>query len=165
MEQLIYEDELWLDNLLEKCKPLWNDLQQTTFKRYREIGQHIIESGYTKGEWHSKHKTKFLEEMKISKSTFSCMTQLGEMGNEEFSDTVGKFTSLHEWVHQSKSIKESLTETIYMDARYFDSKEEFENFIKGLKVKYQGLFFRIIIESTDKEELNRRFADVKRRKF
>jgi len=163
-EVLIDKNE-WLDNLINICKPLWLDLQQSTFKRYREIGQHIINSGYTKGQWHSKEKIKFIEEMKISQMTFSYMVQLGEMDNKKFKDTVFKFSSLHEWAHQSKPTEEKITETIYIDARYFSNKEEFEQMLKGLEVDYKGLFFKIEIQTSDKEELDRRFDNVKQSKF
>jgi len=163
-EVLMNKNE-WLDDLIDTCKPLWLDLQQTTFKRYREIGQHIIKSGYTKGQWHSKEKAKFMEEMEIRHSTFGYMIKLGEMTDKEFSNAIGKFTSLYKWANQSKSTEEKVTEIIYIDARYFSNKEEFEQMLKGLEVDYKGLFFKIEIQTLDKEELDRRFGNVKQSKF
>ena len=64
-QRVTYEDE-WLDNVIRTAKYVMEELAKQTFKRYREIGKLILESGYRKGAWKDKHKEKFYEEIQMS---------------------------------------------------------------------------------------------------
>lgn len=155
MEQLVYEDK-WFDGLLAECKPIWFDFQQSTFKRYREIGKLIIKSGYLKGQWHSKEKTTFIEEMKLSRQTFSRMVILGEMNNEEFAHTVSRFKSLHEWINQSKTIKEDFMIEKRLDVDTFKTIKDAKLWFSKMGGKLDGCYWigkidKRILESVKNE--------------
>lgn len=99
--RLTYELE-WLDNVVQKCQGVMEQLRKETFKRYREIGKIILESGYRKGQWSSSHRKHFLEKLGISQQSFSRMVRLGEMSENRFTHAMSKFSSLFRWANQDE---------------------------------------------------------------
>lgn len=92
--------EVEIEEAIQKVKQILQQLHLNTFNKYREAGLEIIKSGYKKGVWHSKDRKKALDEWAISQSTFSYMTQLGGLTDEEFTNVVGNFASVHAWANR-----------------------------------------------------------------
>jgi len=109
VEKMTYPTE-WLDSVIQKCKYVRDELKNETFKRYREIGKIILDSGYQKGTWNDEHKQKFLIELSISRQTFSSLVQIGEMSEEEFANAVSNFSSYHEWRNRGSIAKKQKRE-------------------------------------------------------
>jgi len=107
-QRITYEDE-WLDNVIRTSKYVMEELTRQTFNRYREIGKIILNSGYEKGAWKDKHKHKFINDLGISRPTFTRMVQLGTMEEEEFVRVTNQFSSFYQWTHQSNKQKETIT--------------------------------------------------------
>ena len=97
--QISEVDKSWLDSLIEEIKRIRLEWVKDTFIRYRKCGQLILSSGYRKGRWHDEHRQYFLSELKMSQKTFSRMIQLGEMGEDEFSHAMTKFSSVYAWAN------------------------------------------------------------------
>ena len=94
-----------ITDTIQKVKQILQNLHLNTFQKYREAGKEIIASGYLKGKWDSQQRKKALEEWAISQWTFSCMSQLGKMREEQFSDVITKFPSVYAWTHQPRKEK------------------------------------------------------------
>lgn len=109
VERISYQNE-WLDNVILKAKFVMEQLAKETFNRYREIGKIIGESGYKKGQWNDKHKQKFLDDLGISRPTFTRMVQLGAMEEPEFVRVTNQFSSFNEWTHQGSIAKKAKRE-------------------------------------------------------
>jgi len=101
VEVLTYADE-WLDNLINEVRPILGEVAKSTFERYREIGKIILKSGYKKGEWKSRHKRKFIKELRISSATFSLFIRLAEISEREFKEIVATYNSVNEWYRKGK---------------------------------------------------------------
>lgn len=95
----------WLENAVSKVKDIQLQWAKETFKRYRECGKIVLESGYRRGQWHSEHKERFLKETNLERTTFQQMIQLGEMTDLEFTNAVGKFPSYHAWANRGSLAK------------------------------------------------------------
>jgi len=104
VEVLTYADE-WLDNLINEVRPILGQIAKNTFERYREIGLKILKSGYRKGEWKSRHKRKFINELRISSATFSLFVRLAEVSEEEFKTIINTYNSVNEWYRKGKPKK------------------------------------------------------------
>lgn len=140
VERLTYENE-WLDNLVTTCKQIWSELGKETFRRYREIGKHILTSGYKKGQWKSKHKKLFQDKLNISQQTFSNMVILGEMNDLEFTSVTSNFTSYNAWTHQSKSTKENFFKEKRIDIATFENEEQAKMWFKKYGGLYKGCYY------------------------
>lgn len=101
---MVYDEEI--NDVIQRGKEILSDLAIMTFYKYREMGKLIIEAGYRKGAWRSKHRKRALEEWGCSQRTFSNFVQLGELSEEEFSNAVAKFKSIHDWANQPKQLTE-----------------------------------------------------------
>ena len=106
VQRITYEDE-WLDNVIHTAKYVMEELTRQTFKRYREIGKIVLKSGYAKGTWKDKHKHQFINDLGISRPTFTRMVQLGTMEEEEFVRVTNQFSSFYQWTHQSSKQKQT----------------------------------------------------------
>lgn len=95
----IYKDE-WLDTLIGEVGGILKTLATDWFMRYRRIGKLILTSGYEKGQWHSRHKTRFIKELGVSQSLFSVFVRLGEMNDKKFGEVTDTFGSVNEWYKQ-----------------------------------------------------------------
>lgn len=91
-----------VDAIVERVKIILSSLHLTTFHKYREAGKIIVESGYRKGAWRSEHRKNALKEWAISQQNFSNIVQLGEMSDEEFTNVVSNFSSVHAWANRYK---------------------------------------------------------------
>jgi len=91
-----------ITDTIQKVKLILQNLHLNTFHKYREAGKEIIASDYKKHKWNSQQRKEALKEWAISQQTFSIMVQLGELSDEEFTNTVSKFPSVHAWANQNK---------------------------------------------------------------
>jgi len=91
-----------IEEVIEKGKEVLRQLHLNTFYKYREVGKLILESGYEKGKWYSKHRQRALDEWAISQRTFSRIVELGKLSEVDFSHVVANFPSVHAWANQTK---------------------------------------------------------------
>ena len=110
-------DKYWLEELIKKIKAIENQWIQDTFKRYRECGQLLLQSGYTKGKWNNEVKSTFMEETGYSDTTVRRMIILGTLSEEQFLHDMDNFKSLYQWAKQTES-RLTPSERQAMEQRY-----------------------------------------------
>jgi len=123
-----------LDTLASQIKAVETEWKLDTFKRYRECGQLILDSGYKKGRWNDQIKTHFLAKLNYGERTFRYMVQLGSMSEEEFGNAIAEFKSFYEWACKPKQIKEAKLTQYPIPEGFFNTEAEAEAFYQ----KYGG---------------------------
>lgn len=92
-----------------EVKGILKDLALTTFHKYREAGQVILDSGYEKrqGKHNPWSKTVIewtCKEWSCSKRTFYYMLEFGEMTEETFCNVIAEVKSLYEYTQKGKKL-------------------------------------------------------------
>jgi len=141
--RISYRDE-WFDNVIAKCRMVWEELARDAFKRYRQIGQIVIKSGYNKGQWRNRHKKLILDKLGISQRTFSSMVQLAEMSEKEFNDTIHKFPNIHKWTNPTPKRNYMIEKQFRLSA--FNSEEEAEAWFSKRDGELKGRFWVGIVD-------------------
>jgi hypothetical protein len=151
MEQNWIEQEYvipeWVYELATKLKTIEEQWKRDTFRRYRECGQLILESGYEKGKWNQVILEEFMKLTNYGHTVIYYMVKLGKMTDTEFSDVIGNFTSLYAWSHpkalESKpdKSKKPTMEKLMIPASRFKSESEAREFFLSFDGVYEGLFY------------------------
>jgi len=135
----------WVDDLIVETKEIEEQWKRDTFRRYRECGQLMLDSGYKKGKWNDLIKKHFMEKTGYSKNTISRMIRLAEMNELEFEITITKFNSLYKWVNATTGHKETRKKSVMVKmeipANRFKNEREATIFFSSFDGVYEGLFY------------------------
>ena len=152
MEQNWIEQEYvipeWVYELATRLKTIEEHWKRDTFRRYRECGQLILESGYEKGKWNQLILKEFMKVTDYGHTVIYYMVKLGKMTDTEFSDVIGNFTSLYAWSHPKaleskpdKTKKKPIMERLEIPVNKFGNEREAKEFFLSFDGVYEGLFY------------------------
>ncbi len=90
------DEENWFEELVKRARVLEREMSLGVWKKYSECGKLLIEVGYKHSLQARGFKKKFMEAMGIkSPQTINTMLQLGRMNDQELSNTLENFGTIH----------------------------------------------------------------------